>query len=63
MMAGLSLYAYCSGVHASRRIAEAARERVAFMSIVGLDPPDFRAVSDVRKRRLKALAGPFGQVL
>jgi hypothetical protein len=27
------------------------------MSIVGLDPPDFRTVSDFRKRHLKALAG------
>ncbi len=25
------------------------------MSIVGLDAPDFRTVSDFRKRRLKAL--------
>ena len=33
------------------------------MSIVGLDPPDFRTVSDFRKRHLKALAGLFGQVL
>jgi hypothetical protein len=33
------------------------------MSIVGLDPPDFRTVSDFRKRHLKALAGLFAQVL
>ena len=33
------------------------------MSIVGLDPPDFRTVSEFRKRHLKALAGLFGQVL
>ena len=58
MMTGLLLYAYCNGVYSSRRIAKAARERVDFMSIVGLDPPDFRTVSDFRKRHLKALAGP-----
>src|SRR5246127_5826245 len=63
MMTGLLLYAYCNGVYASRRIAKAARQRVDFMSIVGLDPPDFRTVSDFRKRHLKALAGLFGQVL
>ena len=44
MMTGLLLYAYCNGVYSSRRIAKAARERVDFMSIVGLDPPDFRTV-------------------
>ncbi len=63
MMTGLLLYAYCNGVYSSRRIAKAARERVDFMSIAGLDPPDFRTVSDFRKRHLKALAGLFGQVL
>jgi transposase len=63
MMTALLLYAYCNGVYSSRRIAKAARERVDFMSIVGLDPPDFRTVSDFRKRHLKALAGLFAQVL
>ena len=63
MMTALLLYAYCSGVYSSRRIAKAARERVDFMSVVGLDPPDFRTVSDFRKRHLKALAGLFAQVL
>src|SRR6516225_9523310 len=63
MMTALSLYAYCSGVYSSRRIAKASRERVDFMSIVGLDAPDFRTISDFRKRHLKALAGLFTQVL
>ena len=63
MMTALLLYAYCNGVYSSRRIAKAARERVDFMSVVGLDPPDFRTVSDFRKRHLKALAGLFAQVL
>ena len=31
--------------------------------IVALDPPDFRTVSDFRKRHLKALAELFVQVL
>ena len=63
MMTALLLYAYCNGVYSSRRIAKAARERVDFMSIVGLDAPDFRTVSDFRKRHLKGLAGLFAQVL
>ena len=63
MMTALLLYAYCSGVYSSRRIAKASRERVDFMSIVGLDAPDFRTISDFRKRHLKALASLFTQVL
>ena len=31
--------------------------------IVALDPPDFRTISDFRKRHLKALGGLFLQVL
>jgi transposase len=63
MMTALLLYAYCRGVYSSRRIASACRERVDFMSIVGLDAPDFRTIASFRKRHLKALAKLFVQVL
>ena len=63
MMTALLLYAYCRGLYSSRRIAQACRERVDFMIIVALDPPDFRTISNFRKRHLKALAGLFVQVL
>ena len=63
MMTALLLYGYCNGVYASRRIAKACRERVDFMSIVGLDPPDFRTISEFRKRHLSVLSALFWQVL
>ena len=63
MMVALLLYAYAVGVYSSRRIAKACIERCDFMMIVALDPPDFRTISDFRKRHLKALAGLFVQVL
>ena len=63
LMVALLLYAYCCGIYSSRRIAKACRERVDFMSIVALDAPDFRTISDFRKRHLKALAGLFKQTL
>jgi len=63
MMTELLLYAYGSGIYSSRRIAKACGERVDFMSIVGLDAPDFRTISDFRKRHLKALKELFKQVL
>ena len=63
LMVALLLYGYCSGIYSSRRIAKACRERVDFMSIVALDPPDFRTISDFRKRHLQALAALFLQVL
>jgi transposase len=63
MMTALLLFAYCNGVYSSRRIAKACKERVDFMSIVGFDAPDFRTISDFRKRHLKALKKLFTQVL
>ena len=63
MMTALLVYACCSGVYSSRRIAKACGERVDFMSIVGLDAPDFRTIADFRKRHLPALVGQFVQVL
>lgn len=63
LMVALLLYAYTQGLYSSRRIAKACIERVDFMMIVALDAPDFRTISDFRKRHLKALAGLFLQVL
>jgi len=63
MMTALLLYAYSSGVYASRRIAKACEERVDFMAVTGLQKPDFRTISDFRKRHLAALSDVFVQVL
>jgi transposase len=63
MMTALLLHAYASGIYSSRRIAKATVERADFMMIVAGDPPDFRTISDFRRRHLKALAGLFVQVL
>lgn len=63
MMTALLLHAYASGLYASRRIAKAAVERADFMMIVAGDPPDFRTISEFRRRHLKALAALFVQVL
>jgi hypothetical protein len=63
MMTALLLHGYASGIYSSRRIARAAVERADFMMIVAGAPPDFRTISEFRKRHLKALAGLFVQVL
>src|ERR1700722_1125569 len=63
VMTGLLLHGYASGVYSSRRLARAAVERADFMMIVAGDPPDFRTISEFRRRHLKALAGLFVQVL
>ena len=63
MMTAVLLYAYCQGIYPSRRIAKACRERVDFMAVTGMQMPDFRTISDFRKRHLVALEELFVQVL
>jgi transposase len=63
MMTPLLLHAYASGLYSSRRIAKACLERADFMMIVALDAPDFRTISEFRKRHLQVLASLFLQVL
>jgi transposase len=63
MMTALLLYAYTQGVYSSRRIARACHHRVDFMAITAMQKPDFRTVSEFRKRHLEALGGLFQQVL
>src|ERR1700692_4328628 len=63
LMTALLLYAYCSGLYSSRRIAKACAERVDFMMIVAHDAPDFRTIADFRKRHLPPLGRLFLQVL
>lgn len=63
LMTALLLHGYASGLYSSRRIARAAVERADFMMIVAGDPPDFRTISEFRRRHLSALAGLFVQVL
>jgi transposase len=63
MMVALLLYAYRSGVYSSRRIARGCEERLDFQAVTALNMPDFRTISEFRRRHLDALAGLFVQVL
>ena len=63
MMTALLLYGYSRGVYSSRRLARACEERLDFMAVTALNKPDFRTISDFRKRHLAALSGLFDQVL
>src|SRR5215475_11755844 len=63
MMVCLLLYAYCMGVFSSRKIAQACERNLAFVAIVGAERPDFRTISDFRKRHLEAFCEVCAQVL
>jgi len=63
MMVALLFYAYCRGIFSSRKIMAACEERLTFRVIAGDDIPDFRTISDFRKRHLEELSGLFVGVL
>ena len=63
LMVALLLVAYASGIYSSRRIMKACEDRLDFKMIVAQDVPDFRTISDFRKRHLQALEKLFVQVL
>lgn len=63
MLVTLLLYGYATGTFSSRRLMARCETDVAYRVIVGEDIPDFRTISDFRKRHLAALEGLFVDVL
>src|SRR5258708_12966107 len=62
-MVALLLDAYSQGIYSSRKIARGCEERLDFAAGTGMQRPDFRTISEFRKRHLAALSGLFRQVL
>jgi transposase len=63
MMVKVLLYAYCTGVVSSRKIAKKLEEDVAFRVLAAENRPDFRTISDFRKLHLARLKKVFLEVL
>jgi transposase len=63
MLTKVLLYAYCVGVYSSRKIERRLVEDVAFRVLAAGNQPDFRTISEFRRRHLDALQGLFVEVL
>ena len=63
MMVKVLLYAYCVGIPSSRKIEQALINDVAFRWLGVGNFPDFRTISEFRRKHLKALQGLFSQIL
>lgn len=63
MMVKVLLYAYATGTYSSRRIESKLQDSVAFRFLAAGNQPDFRTISDFRKKHGEALSELFGQVL
>ena len=63
MMVGVLLYAYCTGTYSARKIATKLVDSVAFRFLAAGNQPDFRTLSEFRRRHGEALAALFTQGL
>jgi transposase len=63
MLLAVLLYGYSVGVFSSRRLAAHCETEVAFRVLSGGAMPDFRTLSDFRKRHLKSVQSLFIEVL
>jgi transposase len=64
MLLKVLVYAYCTKIYSSRRIAAALRENIQFMWISGENRPDFRTINDFRGSRMKGVIDEvFAEVL
>lgn len=63
VMTGILLYGYCTGITSSRKLAQRCQEDVAFRVLAANNGPDFRTISDFRKRHLEALQHLFVEIL
>ncbi len=63
MLLAVLLYGYCVGVFSSRKLAAGCETEVAFRVLSGGACPDFRTLSDFRKRHLKEMQRLFVEVL
>jgi len=63
MMLALLMYAYCSGIYSSRRIAAATYDIIPFRVLTGDQHPHFTVINEFRLRHLDAFVDLFVQVL
>ncbi len=62
MLVKVLLYAYAEGITSSRKIARFLEEGIAFRYLAANLRPDFRTLSDFRKKNLEALDGLFTEI-
>jgi transposase len=63
VMTGILLYGYATGIWSSRKLAKRCQEDVAFRVLAANNGPDFRTISDFRKRHLASLQHLFKEIL
>ncbi|MDM7202747.1 MAG: IS1182 family transposase [Thermodesulfobacteriaceae bacterium] len=63
LMIKIWVYGYATGIYSSRQIEEKLYSDVAFMFLAGMQNPDFKTISEFRRKNLKELKKVFIDVL
>lgn len=63
MLLKLLVYAYVTGEYSSRQIQRRIREEIAYRYLAGGYQPTYKAISEFRRKNLKAFRGLFLQLL
>ena len=63
MLTKVIFYGLCKGVYSSRKLSKATQEDIPFRVLAAGNHPDFRTISQFRKRHLAALARLFKEVV
>jgi transposase len=63
MLTKIIFYGVCRGVYSSRKLSRATLEEIPFKILAAGNTPDFRTISEFRKRHLDALAALFKDVV
>jgi len=63
LMIKIWFYGYCVKTYSSRKIEEKLHTDVAFIYLSGMQKPDFKAISEFRRKHIKELKDSFVDVL
>jgi len=56
-------YGYATKVYSSRKIEEKLRSDIAFIYLSGMEKPDFKTISEFRRKNINALRDTFVEIL
>jgi len=63
MMIKLWFYAYATGTYSSRKVENKLYKDIAFIYLAGMQKPDFKAISEFRRKNIKELRDSFVDIL
>lgn len=63
LMIKIWFYGYATKVYSSRKLEEKLHKDVAFIFLAGMQKPDFKTISEFRRKNLTELKGSFVEIL